>query len=289
MTPATPPRPDTPRTRTDPSSQVAHSAQQDPPGDVAPADARALLEQFADLESRFDVLKAQVRQAQQLAALGTTAATIAHEVNNLLTPIKSYARAALSANDDKLMRRALEVTERNVDMLVRMTDRVLEIGAAKTRKTDRVPIAQSIRDAADSLCRDLDKDGIKLQLDIDENLAASADGLQIRQVMFNVLLNAREALSKQRGGRIRATGLSQGGRVIVEINNTGEPIPAEMLPRIFDALQSSKSIEAPERLRCSGLGLALCRDLIEENGGSISVTSDAESGTTFRIDLPAHQ
>lgn len=284
-----PPRPDPPRTRTDPSGPAAHSAQQDPGGEVAPADAQALLAQFADLEGKFDVLKAQVRQAQQLAALGTTAATIAHEVNNLLTPIKSYARTALGANDEKLMRRALEVTERNVDMLVRMTDRVLEIGAAKTRKTDRVPIAQTIRDAADSLCRDLDKDGISLKIDLDENLAASADGLQIRQVMFNVLLNAREALSKQRGGRIRVTGAAQAGRVVIELNNTGEPIPAEMIPRIFDALQSSKSIDAPERLRCSGLGLALCRDLIEENGGSISVTSDTASGTTFRIDLPAHQ
>ena len=73
---------------------------------------------------------------------------------------------------------------------------------------------------------------------------------------------------------------------MIEVTNGGPAIAPELLPHIFDAFQSSKSITQGEA-KCSGLGLALCRDLVEENGGSISVTSDAERGTRFTLRLPA--
>ena len=89
-------------------------------------------DRLGEIQNQMDKLKAQVRQAQQLAHLGTVAAMIAHEVNNLLTPIRSYAQAALDSEDPTLRKKALVVTLKNVDMLVAMTGRVLEIGAAKT-------------------------------------------------------------------------------------------------------------------------------------------------------------
>jgi len=75
--------------------------------------------------------------------------------------------------------------------------------------------------------------------------------------------------------------------VVIEIRNTGDSIPPDLLPQIFEPFQSSKPVERNGRRRCGGLGLALCRDLIEENQGSIRVTSDPEKGTMFTITLPA--
>ncbi len=100
-------------------------------------------QQLTKLAAQFDLLKAQVRQAQQLSSLGTAAAMIAHEVNNLLTPILAYAQAALLADEVELMRKALTVTERQVRILIAMSERVLKISAATTTAAQVVSVLSS--------------------------------------------------------------------------------------------------------------------------------------------------
>ena len=244
-------------------------------------------QQFARLEAQLELLKAQVRQAQQLSSLGTAAAMIAHEVNNLLTPILAYTQAALSANDTDLMKRALSVTVRQVQILIAMSDRVLKISAAKATAAQVVPIRPVVEEAVASLCRDLARDGITLSIEMDEGLSAWFDPLQLQQILFNLFLNAREAMARSHSGRLTVTAQRQDDRIVIQIRNTGEPIPADLLPQVFDPFRSSKPIIGGATVRCSGLGLTLCRDLVEENGGSISVTSDLEAGTVFTITVPA--
>jgi len=241
---------------------------------------------LANLETQLELLRTRVRQAQQLASLGTAAATIAHEVNNLLTPILSYAQAALDEGDVELQRKALTVTIKNVRMLVAMSDRVLQISAAKPACLQSVSVRTTVQDAIESLCRDLTKDGITLSNKVDEALTAWADPLQLQQVLFNLFLNAREAMASSHSGRLTVTGKRDGDRVVIEVKDTGKGIPPDLLPHIFDPLNSSKSTDRTSRDRCKGLGLALCRDLVEENHGTITVTSEIGAGTTFRIVLP---
>lgn len=255
---------------------------------VRPVAAPVRIEQqLAALQDQLDVLKAQVRQAQQLAGLGTAAATIAHEVNNLLTPILSYAQAALDSNDPGLGTRALTLTVKHVRMLVAMTDRILQITAASAARCEPVHVFQAVEDARQSLCRDLAKDGIRFVNRIDESMAVLADALQLQQVLFNLFLNAREAMANARNGILSVSARCESDRVRIEVHNTGPPIPAMLLPHVFESLQSSKSGGAAGKRRCSGLGLALCRDLVEENQGRISVASSEEGGTVFTIELPA--
>jgi signal transduction histidine kinase len=242
---------------------------------------------FAKLEAQFDRLRAQVRQAQQLSSLGTAAAMIAHEVNNLLTPILGYAQAAEQADDPQLMKRALAVTIRNCQVLIAMSDRVLNVSAARSTTPEAVNLRKVIEEARASLCRDLDKDGIRFSCQVDESVWVWADPLQLQQVFFNLFLNAREAMAPSHSGRLALTGMLHGDRVVIEVRNTGPAISAERLPHIFDALESSKSIDGHGPTRCSGLGLALCRDLIEENHGTIRAASDETAGTTFTLTLPA--
>ncbi len=242
---------------------------------------------LVELQAQLDQLRAQVRQAQQLSTLGIAAATIAHEVNNLLTPLLGYAKAALNTNDAGLQVKALTVTVRNVEMLSAMADRVLEISAAKEPTRESVSLRSVIDDAAASLCRDLSKDGIRLLVQVDESLTVWVDRLQLQQVLFNLFLNAREAMAKGHTGRLAVSAVRRGDQVSIEVTNTGDCIPPELLPEVFEPLRSSKGVTPNGRHRCSGLGLALCRDLVEENGGSISVTSDPEAGTSFTITLSA--
>lgn len=260
-----------------------------PPTIAPPADAveSAIEKHFRDLSGQFEILRAQVRQAQQLASLGTAAAMLAHEVNNLLTPIRGYVEYAQNSGDVELMKKALTVTAKNVRILTDMSARVLEISAAKPRKPEVVNVRRVVDDALASLCRDLSKDSIELTLDVDDTLTAFGDGLQLQQVLFNLLNNAREAMAAQHGGRLNVAARASDKQVVITVSNTGPPIPAEFLPHLFEPFQSTKPAERNGRTRCSGLGLTLCKDLIEENNGTLTVTSAPDQPTTFTIQLPA--
>jgi|CXWL01.1.fsa_nt_gi signal transduction histidine kinase len=262
---------------------------------------RSIDDRFAVLTAQFETLKAQVRQAQQLASLGTAAAMIAHEVNNLLTPILAYADSALQSNDIEFAKKALGVTARNARMLISMSGRMLELGAAKPQQREKTDLRQAVTEALASMCRDLEKDGISFAMKIEEGLCVLADPLQLRQILFNLFLNAREAMAAGHSGRMTVTANRQQGNratrqdddaypigncVVIEVRNTGPAIPPELLPNIFEAFQSSKPARQNGKVRCSGLGLALVRDLVHENNGTIDVTSTEQTGTTFKISLP---
>ena len=265
---------------------------------------------FARLESQFETLRAKVRQAQQLASLGAVAPLIAHEVSNLFTPIVNYAQTALAGDDVELMKKALRITVQNAAIAVAMSNRLLNLAGAKPPERKAVNVRTIVEDAYASLCRDLTRDGIQVRFEVDPDLSVIADPLQLQQVLFNLLLNAHEAMKGSHNGRLVVTARREGAvgasagrenvqckgvagaapsrdRVVIELRNTGKPIPPELLPHIFDALESSKTASANGTYRCSGLGLALCRDLVEENGGTISVASDADNDTRFTLRLPA--
>ena len=124
-------------------------------------------------------------------------------------------------------------------------------------------------------------------MNIDESLTVQADSLQLQQVLFNLFLNAREAMSAGHSGRLTISASRREDSIIIEIRNTGNSIPADLLPHLFEPFQTSKPVEREGRRRCGGLGLALCRDLIEENQGAIAVSSAPGETTTFTITLPA--
>ncbi|MBI3834259.1 MAG: hypothetical protein HY287_08020 [Planctomycetes bacterium] len=256
------------------------------------------------LSLQMETLKAQVRQAQQLAVVGRTAATTAHEVNNLLTPMLAYAESAVNSDNVEFLRKALRITVKNARMLVGMSERVLEISAPRPLKLEIVDVRSIVDAAIESLCRDLSKDGISTHIEIASDLKAYCDPLQIQQVLFNLFLNARQAMEKSHGGLLKVTGqrtpieasgtqfpshptASRQFQIELQIHNTGAPIPRDLLPQMFEPFQSSKSAANGEKSRCHGLGLSLCREFIEENGGRIRVTSSADAGTTFTLILPS--
>lgn len=271
-----------PGTRNETPSPVEVSAVAVLDGNNPPLDSN-----IAKLENQLDSLRSQVRQAQQLAGLGTAAATIAHEVNNLLTPMLSYAKIALDTDDHRLARKALEVTLKNVQTLVQMSERVLGIAAARVRSKDSVSVREAAEAAADALCRDPAKDGIRLHIAADENTRVIGDALQIRQVLFNLFLNARQAMKSSHSGRLTVEAERTGEEVHITVKDNGPGIAPDLLARIFEPLQTTKTEQNGKVTRCSGLGLALCRDLVHENHGTLTAESVVGEGTTFHIRLPA--
>ncbi len=249
--------------------------------------APSLDSNLAKLQGQMETLRAQVRQAQQLAGLGTAAATIAHEVNNLLTPMLSYAKIALDTDDLALTRKALNVTIKNIQTLVQMSERVLGIAAARVRTNESVSIQSMAQEAAEALCRELSKDGIRFNIVADDRSIAQVDPLQLRQVFFNLFLNARQAMKGSRSGRLTVEAHRVDDHVHITVKDNGPGIAQDLLARVFEPLQTTKTDPSGSSKRCSGLGLTLCRDLIEENDGTLTVESVVGEGTTFHIRLPA--
>lgn len=258
--------------------------------DTLSRDAEFLQSQIDQLVRQFDLMKAQVRQAQKLASIGTTAAMIAHEFNNLLTPVVAYARQALDTEDPGLMRVALTKTLERTDVLRQMADRVVGFAKNPEASIRAVKVKSVVENAIGCLGRELAKDNIAVNLQIDPELAVRANESQLLQVFFNLVINARQAMLGRRGRlTVDAAPLAlpdDQEAVQINVRDTGCGIAPEHLPRVFEAFFSTKQHEDKAERRGLGLGLCISRDIIEELGGSIAVASQPGAGTVFTITLP---
>ncbi len=237
------------------------------------------------LQGELAQMHQQVRHAQKLASLGTAAAMLAHEFNNIMTPIVGYAQYALSSKDSALMTKALETTLRQTETALGMSERILGLARDEPVSFASVPLREVVDGAVACLCRDLTKDGITLSLNVASETKVRADARQLRQVFFNLLLNARDAI-EGRSGRITIDAAeSDEGAVRITFCDTGCGIPRERLSSVFNTFVTSKAARNGNGMGGTGLGLAICREIIEEHGGSIGVQSSLGEGTTFTIIL----
>lgn len=244
------------------------------------------MSQIDQLERQFELMKAQLRHAQKLASIGTTAAMIAHEFNNLLTPVVAYARQALDTEDPGLMRVALTKTLERTEILRQMADRVVGFAKNPEASVRSVKLLKVIENAVGCLGRDLSRDNIVLNLQIDPELSIRGNENQLLQVFFNLVINARQAMLGRRG-RLTIDATAHGEeRVEINVRDTGMGIAPENLSKIFDPFFSTKQHEDRAERRGLGLGLSISRDIVRELGGEISVTSQPGAGTTFTIVLP---
>lgn len=249
-------------------------------------DAYSLQARLDDLARQLDQVKNGLRQSQKLASLGTAAAMIAHEMNNMLTPVVAYCREALDRQDVDLMRLALTKTLDRTAMMTAMIERVIGMARQSDCVIKAVKVRQVVEEALGCLGRDPAKDNIQILIQIDDQLVVRANPNQLLQVFFNMFTNARHAMLG-RGGRLTIDATTvQDNHVEINVRDTGCGIAPEHLGAIFDPFFTTKaSAERPDQ-RGLGLGLAITRDIIEDFGGSIDVASETGIGTTFTIILP---
>lgn len=257
-----------------------------PPVSVA-TDAFALQAQLDRLVTQFEEMRGQLRQAQKLASIGTTAAMIAHEFNNLLTPVVAYARQAVDTQDPALMHTALTKTLERADILRGMADRMIGLARQSDTAIKVVKVRAVVENAIACLGRDLGKDNIAVQIQIDPELTLRANENQLLQVLFNLVINGRQAMLGRRG-RLSIDAAPTSSRAVeINVRDTGCGIPPENLERIFEPFFTTKRSSDKPSERGLGLGLYICRDICAELGGRITVESKVNVGTTFTIALPA--
>lgn len=238
------------------------------------------------LESQFADLQKQIASLQRLASLGTVCAMIAHEFNNLLTPIISYSQYALSRKDPALMEQSLERTLKGTTRLVNLSEKLLGLSAIERYAAGPVKVKQVILDALDCLGRDLAKDSIRLSLDVPDDLFVQADAGSLNQVLFNLFLNARQAMNGKHGSLLIVARQETDGGVAIDVTDTGPGIKPADLDQIFKPFFSTKQHEVRPERGGVGLGLHVAQRLILDMGGQINVRSRWGEGATFTILLP---
>jgi signal transduction histidine kinase len=232
-------------------------------------------------------LKSQITQLQTLANVGTTTYMVAHEINNLLTPLGSFAALALKHPDDRaLTEKALRKAIRNCEQASKIMESMLAMADGETQDKKNVPLMSLVQEIFACLCRDFAKDGIAVNIDIDKDLTVWGVPVQVQQVLMNLILNARDAMLPH-GGILTIKAHDTNAGVQIEIADTGCGIEDADLEKIFEPFVTTKADKnSPAKNSGAGLGLAFCKRIIDEHGGCISVDSKAAEGTTFKITLP---
>lgn len=243
--------------------------------------------QLTNQQQQQEQLQSQMAQLQILANMGNASYMIAHEINNLLTPLKSYAGLALKNPDDKaLAKKVLEKTIQNCERASEIMESMLTLANGEKQQKKKVQLIALVEEIFSSLCRDFGKDGITVEIQIPRGLSVWAVPVQIQQVLMNLILNARDAMLSG-GGMLAVRAVDKGDAVQIEVSDTGCGIKPTDLTNIFESFYTTKNDEeSPSHNSGSGLGLAFCKKVIETHDGVISVESEPGSGSTFKISLP---
>jgi two-component system NtrC family sensor kinase len=218
-----------------------------------------------------------------MASIGKLAATVAHEINNPLFGILTYARlvsrglARVEGEGRGEMVEQLETIEREGKRCGDLVKNLLTFSRQAPSHREPNDLNTIVHRAIMLVKHKLDMQGIELIENLAEDMpAVECDANQIQQVILVLLVNASEAMPK--GGRLE---VSTEPDAAVRVKDTGSGIPEDVLPRIFDPFFTTK-----EDQNRTGLGLAVAYSIVEQHAGEITVQSQPGQGTEFRISLP---
>jgi len=225
-------------------------------------------------------LERKVAEGERLAALGQMAATVAHEVKNPLSAIKSIAQVMV---EDETLK---SQHARDLSLIVSETDRLNKsVTQLLSFASKRPPAAPPSR--ADELLRSVsnlfraDAEEREIMLQCSANADADLDGVQsaaVRDALSNLVLNALQ--STPAGGCVMIESLADGNEIVFAVTDSGPGIPREIAAKIWEPFFTT-------RQRGTGLGLAIVRKRMEEAGGSAQLApSQNGSGTRFELRLP---
>ena len=227
----------------------------------------------------------QMIQAEKLTSLGKLAAVVAHEINNPLSGILTYAkllRKWIERGDDLEkhsieMRDALALIESESRRCGEIVRSLLTFARAAPMNVSDFDINRIVRQCIKLVEHKLEVGNIVAQLDLHDLPRVRGDSAHIEQVMLALVMNAIEAMPHE--GVLRIATRAEDENIIITVEDNGMGIATELLPRLFEPFVTTKE--------GTGLGLAISRSIIERHNGRIEVQSEVGAGTTFTISLPA--
>jgi signal transduction histidine kinase len=240
------------------------------------------------LEDQTRDLYHQLLQAEKLAALGQTISGVAHELNNPLATILSWAERLSqrpSSEIDEKTRRGLETILSESERAAKIVRNLLTFARKRQSTRAMVDLNQVVRETLSLRAYEERITNIRIVDALTEGIPqVFADAHQVQQVLLNLVINAEQAMLTSNGRGtllIRSSHDGERDSVVIEITDDGPGIAEELQPKIFDPFFTTKDVG-----KGTGLGLTVAYAIVQEHGGRIRLASDTGSGASFYVELP---
>jgi signal transduction histidine kinase len=260
---------------------------------------RLLLANIQELDGAYNVLKEKLKElkrrderiksfqeeltrANKLSALGELAGSIAHEIKNPLISIQGFAKRIEKTKEQGKIDNYAKLIDKEAGRLSNVLLKLLEFSRMDEPKKEYVDVNEIVDDTVLFMEHHLTRfKNMELVVEKGKNLPLiKVDKIHIQQTLVNIMMNAAQAMPG--GGIIRITTEKYDSDVCIAITDNGTGIAEENINKIFEPFFTTK-----EKGEGTGLGLSLCKRLIEANGGRIEVESKVGEGSTFRILIPS--
>ena len=236
-------------------------------------------------------LETQLLRSQRMESIGTLAGGVAHDLNNVLTPILMVLDLLGARTTRRDERELIEKTKISATHGAALVQQLLAFARGADGQRAKVDVGQTIRDLKGLVRQSLPR---SIQFSVESDAAlwpVEADDTQFKQVLINLVLNARDAMSG--GGRITVhvqnvvvepdlsrlhPGAHPGAHLLITVADTGSGIPAALLGRIFDPFFTTKAAG-----KGTGLGLSMVAGIVKSHGGFVQVESEVGKGSAFHL------
>ncbi len=225
-------------------------------------------------------MEEQMMHSEKMAALGRLTAGIAHEIGNPLTSVFSFVQILKEMEKDEFKKESLETIYFHIARIADILKQLSGFSKTPPLEFKSWNINSLIESALALIQYDKRAKAVSIQKELSPDIPEIiTDGNQLSQVFINIILNAFDAMPE--GGTLTMRSYVRDGSVVVEFEDTGVGIPKENLSRIFDPFYTTKE-------KGTGLGLAVSYSIIKKLNGTLTVESEQNKGSNFRITLPAN-
>ncbi|EHJ49362.1 integral membrane sensor signal transduction histidine kinase [Solidesulfovibrio carbinoliphilus subsp. oakridgensis] len=239
----------------------------------------AINRMVAEIERRQD----QLVQSKKLSSIGTLTAGVAHQLNNPLNNISTSSQIALEeleTADPAFLKKLLGNIHQETLRARDIVQGLLEFSRVREFSLRLVSLAELARRTV-RLVSSQASSGVRLALDVPEDLSVPADASRLQEALLNLLINAIQAVGGQGEVRLAARRDPDADEAVITVSDTGPGIPADIRGRIFDPFYTTK-----EEGKGTGLGLSIVYGIVEKHAGSVTVESEPGQGAAFHIRLP---
>lgn len=249
-------------------------------GELAGAFNR-MMDELEAARDREKVQRAQLAHTEKMAAVGTLAAGVAHEVNNPLAGVLACVENMKSDPEDAESRdRYLDLIVDGLNRIERTVSNLLNFSRQREMRLEETALNHNLKHVVELVGYQLRQAGIEVRFDLDPSGAVVlADHFQMEQLFLNLVLNAVQAMP--RGGELVLRTRVGEDAVAAEVRDSGKGMPEDIRDRIFDPFFTTRDVGEG-----TGLGLSVSDSITAAHGGTIDVTSTLGVGTVFRVELP---
>jgi len=249
----------------------------EPLGEVGTGELQTVARAFDHMAEQLRERERQLLEKERLAAIGELATGVAHEINNPIGVILGYLGTMIPETEDASLREELSILEQEARACQRIVEDLKTFARAPALHPSEVDIAALLNDAATRFRASEASEGHEVEVQAAPHFM-SVDAVRMRQVLSNLLANAAQASAESDPIEVKGVRTASGYRVMIRDHGPGVAIEDRML--VFEPFHS-------KRPGGTGLGLAVCRGIIEAHGGNIYVGEAADGGALFAIDLPS--